>query len=78
MPHIASIPFATFGEDVSMLYRRIFNFNERVSIFNKSVNKLVKKGREYNNIIAYFEKYAALSTEARMIIRDIIEEKKNE
>ena len=78
IPHIASIPFATFGEDVSMLYRRIFNFDERVSIFNKSVNKLIEKGKDYKNIVSYFEKSAALSTEARMIIRDLIEEKKNE
>ena len=61
-----------------MLYRRIFNFDERVSIFNKSVNKLIEKGKDYKNIVSYFEKSAALSTEARMIIRDLIEEKKNE
>ena len=78
MPHIASIPFATFGEDVSMLYRRIFNFDERVSIFNKTVYQLVENGKDYKNIVSYFEKSAALSTEARMIIRDLIEEKKNE
>lgn len=78
MPHIASTPFATFGEDVSMLYRRIFNFDERVSIFNKTVYQLVENGKDYNSIVSAFEESATLSTEARMIIRDITEEKKNE
>lgn len=78
IPQIAPVPFDTFGEDATQLYRNIFGYDERCSNFTQIVRTLIKD-KSYEVVVDQLEKYMNLSMSARLAIRDIAAEeaKKN-
>lgn len=77
IPQIGPVAFETLGEDVTVLYRNLFGYDEKVSFFKKMVDKLCSEGKSYNNIIKFFEPDVKLSVNAMLIIRDAIETSDN-
>lgn len=74
IPNISKVAFETFGADASELYLNIFEYNERVSSFYHYVNLLGTK-MNYEEAMHYILQYAPnLSLNARLSIRDYLEE----
>lgn len=86
-PHIVPVAFRTFGEDISVLYRNIFEYDEKRSLFRHSIKQMVlkikhewmfKKNKNRADYIeaitAFLEKDMELGLSGRMAIRDIVYE----
>lgn len=77
IPHIGKVSFETFGADASELYLSIFHYDERMSSFYYYIRDLGKK-KSYDEAISYIMKYAPeLSLNARLSIRDYLEQKED-
>lgn len=82
VPTIGTIPYNTFGEDISNLYRQIYNFDEQESYFTKVVEKkyaeLKNKKKSSSSsiadeIITWLSQYMTLSMTSKFAIREIID-----
>lgn len=77
IPNVSKVAFETFGADASELYVNIFNYDERMSSFFHYV-KLIGKEKGYDGAMKFIKQYAPkLSLNARLSIRDFLEEKKD-
>lgn len=77
IPTVAKVAFETFGADASELYMRIFQYDETMSSFFNYVKGI---GREhtYNEAMRYILKFVPnLSLNARLSIRDYLEEERD-
>ena len=77
IPNIGKVGFETFGADASELYLKIFHFDERMSSFYDYIKQL-GKNMTYKQALNYIMKYAPnLSLNARLSIRDYLEENRD-
>ena len=77
IPQIAKVNFETFGEDATKLYRNIFGYDEHKSFFTLLVRKMLET-KSYIQVIELLDKYMELGMNARLAIRDIKEELKEQ
>lgn len=69
---IENIDIETFGEDVTLLYRQIFGYDESESCFRLTVKKMARK-KTFEEIIEILENEdMPLSLNARFTIRNIV------
>lgn len=71
------VAYNTFGEDITTLYYNIFNYDIKDSVFASVIDEKISKGGTYADIIEELEPDVDLSLNARMTIRDLVEESKN-
>ncbi len=77
IPNVSKVAFETFGADASELYYDIFNYDEKISSFYYYVRTLGKKCN-YEDVINLIRQYApGLGLNARLSIRDILEERED-
>ena len=76
-PVIETVPFDTFGEDVTTLYRKIFGYDEKNSFFRNILLKYINAGKDYDEICSELSRYMPLNLNAKITIRDMILEKGN-
>lgn len=55
IPSIGKVGFDTFGEDIALLYSRIFGYDENESVFTRIVSELCRKARSANSVIKRLE-----------------------
>ena len=67
---ITPVTFDTFGEDVTTLYHKIFDYSEKDSYFYHIVQNLLKR-KNYSDVIALLSRDMDLNLNARLIIRDL-------
>lgn len=71
-PSIAKVSFNTFGEDISLLYARIFHYDEEDSIFTRLISQQAWKYRSADKLINYVENnIGEIGLNARMRIIEI-------
>ena len=71
--YIGSCEHETFGEDVSVLYKDIFEYDESRSCFREYVNKLIEQNPDYEKVIDTIA-IEGLSVNSRFSIRNMIVE----
>lgn len=69
---MSSLPFETFGENIASLYKNIFNYDERSSLFSKAVRNMVDEGKNFDEIEKTLSGEYALGFNASMIINNQI------
>jgi predicted ATP-binding protein involved in virulence len=76
IPIVSKVVFETFGADTSELYSRIFQYDERSSLFYNYVRTLTKKKIfSFEDALDHVREFAPnLSLNARLSIRDYIDE----
>lgn len=76
IPIVSKVPFETFGADTSELYSRIFQYDEKSSLFYNYVRTLTKnKIFPFEDALDHVREFAPnLSLNARLSIRDYIDE----
>lgn len=77
IPQIAPVAFETLGEDVTTLYCNLFGYDEKSSFFKKMVDELCRRGKNYEEIVGWFQRGVELNVNALLIIRDAIENRDN-
>lgn len=71
-PSIAKVPFNTFGEDIALLYARIFHYDEDDSIFTRVISQRASKYRSADKLINFVEnEMGEIGLNARMRIIEI-------
>ena len=71
-PSIAKVHFNTFGEDIALLYSRIFHDDEDDSIFTRLISQRASKCRSADRLINFVENnMGEIGLNARMRIIDI-------
>lgn len=71
-PSIAKVHFNTFGEDIALLYARIFHYDEDDSIFTRIISQRALKYRSADKLIDFVEKnMGEIGLNARMRIIEI-------
>lgn len=71
-PSIAKVHFNTFGEDIALLYARIFHYDEDDSIFTRLISQRASKFRSADKLINFVENnIGEIGLNARMRIIDI-------
>lgn len=70
-PLIAKVSFDTFGEDISVLYSKIFGYDDKNSIFSRVVANLADKGHSVSNIETIMKSAMPMNLNARLRINDI-------
>lgn len=71
-PSIAKVHFNTFGEDIALLYSRIFHYDEDDSIFTRLISQRASKCRSADRLINFVENnMGEIGLNARMRIIDI-------
>lgn len=76
--NIGSLPGQTFGEDISKLYHDIFEYDERRSLFTRTVKAMIRKGMTFNDIINQFHEVENLGMNALMTINNLINISRND
>lgn len=71
---LSKVAYNTFGEDITTLYYNIFNYDIKDSFFASVITEFVKKGMTYDQIVAVLSPDMKLGLNAKMTIRDIIDE----
>lgn len=71
---LTPVAYNTFGEDITSLYYNIFDYDIKDSLFADVISEKAKRGNTYEKIIKDFESDVDLSLNARMLIRDIVDE----
>ena len=66
--NIGSLPGPTFGEDISKLYTDIFGYNEKLSLFTRTVQKLIDQGFDFDQIVNELNRLEPLSLNTIMAI----------
>lgn len=75
---MANLPYETFGENIAVLYHKIFGYDEKTSLFTKTVTKLVEEGNSYERICEILSNNEDLNFNASMIIsNEIMKSKRN-
>lgn len=77
IPQIAPVKFSTFGEDATALYRNIFGYDQRQSYFTQIIETMLKS-QDYESVVKELEKHMGLGMNARLMIRNIEEDLKEE
>lgn len=73
-PSISKVAFNTFGEDIALLYSRIFNYDESDSIFTRLISQRAARYKSPDQLIKYVESnMGEISLNAKMRIIDIFE-----
>lgn len=71
-PSIAKVHFNTFGEDIALLYARIFHYDEDDSIFTRLISQRASRFRSADGLINFVENnMGEIGLNARMRIIDI-------
>ena len=74
IPNVGKVGFETFGADASELFMNIFHYDERMSSFYYYIKDL-GKNKSYEKAISYIMKYAPkLGLNARLSIRDYLDD----
>lgn len=71
-PRFGQLDFESFGEDITLLYRKIFGYDETSSVFMKTVKHIVDKGKSYEEVIDSLKITMPLSLNSRMVINNLI------
>lgn len=71
MLNLSPVAYNTFGEDITTLYYKIFDYNIKDSFFTQIIKQMVDNGMSYDEIISKLEPDVDLSLNARMTIRDL-------
>lgn len=81
-PSITRVAFRTFGEDISVLYRNIFDYDESKSYYRQVVRTLIVKEKHrnrdltrqkcYNDVISFLEKDMELGLSGKSAVRDLV------
>ena len=71
IPVVDPVAFDTFGEDISTLYHKIFEYDEQESFFRKIVKGYVKEELTCQEIIELLSKHMDLNLNAKLTIRDM-------
>lgn len=71
--YIGNCQHETFGEDVSVLYKDIFEYDESRSCFREYVKKLIERNPDYEEVIGTIA-IEGLSVNSRFSIRNMIVE----
>ena len=75
---INSLDIETLGEDISILYRTIFNYDESKSTFRLYIKRLIEDGYNYEDIIKELSRNGIiLNINSKFIIRNLITHSKN-
>lgn len=75
---LSPVAYATFGEDITTLYYNIFDYDIKDSFFTELISRKAKKRASYDSILNSFETDIKLGINARLAIRDLVEEKKED
>lgn len=76
---VQNIGIETFGEDVTLLYREIFNYDESESCFRLTVKKMANNKKSFEAIVSSLTSAnEPLSLNARISIRNILTEMSHE
>lgn len=73
---MSQLPFETFGENIASLYRTIFGYDERASLFTKTVKRMVDEGKTFEGIEKIISDNNVLGLNASMIINNEIMKRK--
>lgn len=63
----------TFGEDIGILYKEIFGYDDSKSCFREQVKELIREGKSYDDVIASLG-VENLSLNSRFTIRNMLED----
>lgn len=78
IPIINSLDIETLGEDISILYQTIFNYDESKSTFRLYIKRLIEDGYNYEDIIKELSRNGIiLNINSKFIIRNLIAHSKN-
>lgn len=72
IPLLGHLDIETFGEDISLLYRKIFSYDGNNSFFQSTVKGQIRKRKTYEQIVSTFSQDMPLSMNSRFMIRDMI------
>ena len=72
IPLVSKVAYDTFGEDIDVLYNKIFNYNEFESIFSITVKDLVSEGKDAKAIEEELSTTLPMNLNARLRISDIV------
>lgn len=75
IPMVSRIDFDTFGEDIAVLYNKIFGYNESESIFSITVKHLISEGRDRADIENILTSTLPMNLNARLRIFDSLKNK---
>lgn len=75
MLRLSPVAYNTFGEDITTLYYKIFDYNIKDSFFTHIIQEMVDNRLTYDEIVKKLEPTVDLSLNARLIIRDLTERK---
>ncbi len=75
IPLLGHLDIETFGEDISLLYRKIFSYDDKQSFFMATVQKGILKGMTYDDIVEMLSRDMPLSMNSRFMIRDLMMKK---
>lgn len=64
------LPFETFGENIAVLYQKIFKYDENFSLFTIMTRQMVSEGKGYNDIVKTLNHGMELSMNALMTINN--------
>lgn len=77
IPLLGHLDIETFGEDISLLYRKIFNYDGSGSFFQNTVKGQIRRRRTYEQIVSMFSQDMPLSMNSKFMIRDMVIEYNN-
>lgn len=75
IPLLGHLDIETFGEDISLLYRKIFNYDDKQSFFMTTVQRNIMKRKTYEEIVEMLSQDMPLSMNSRFMIRDMMMQK---
>lgn len=67
---LSPVVFDTFGEDVTTLYNKIFDYNEKDSYFYQIVNNMLQY-MNYEEVVNFLSQDMELNLNAKLTIRDL-------
>ena len=81
-PSITRVGFRTFGEDISILYRNIFEYDESKSYYRQVIKEMILSKQQkhgltsreeyYQDISTYLEQDMELGLSGKSAIRDLV------
>lgn len=78
--HIGRVPFRTFGQDLTVLYENVFDYQEKKTFFYRMVNELAcRPSATYKRVVKTLEDDGVkLDSNSRSIIKEVFMEKGSE
>ena len=74
--HLSPVAYNTFGEDITTLYYKIFEYDINDSFFVDLIRKMIRNRMSYEQIVSHLQKDVELSLNARLTIRDLVEQRR--